>query len=470
MLSTDFLWGASTAANQVEGAWNEDGKGISVIDVQARGEDSPREPTPGILPGRHYSSHLASDFYHRYKEDIALFSQLGLKAYRMSIAWTRIFPNGTEENPNETGLAFYDSVFDELKKYHIEPIVTISHYEPPYALSLHGGWSNRSMVDHYLRYCKVLFNRYRNKVKYWLTFNEINCALVPFGIMTACGVNADIRDPQNTEQLRFQCLHHQFVASAQAVQLAHRMIPDCKVGCMIASMMNYPLTCSPKDVLATQQSNQMKNMFCGDVMIRGSYPGYSARYFAEHGISLETLPADVEVLKKGTVDFYAFSYYMTNCCGLSPNAEKTAANLVEGLKNPYLQASEYGWQIDPDGLRYLMNELYDRYQIPLMIVENGLGAKDVLEQGCVHDPYRIDYLRAHICAMMEAVNDGVQLIGYMPWSALDLIALSTGSIEKRYGFIYVDADDEGNGTYDRYKKDSFYWYKKVISSNGADLD
>lgn len=469
MFGKDFLWGASTAANQVEGGWNEGGKGVSVIDVQARGENYPHEQTPGVLPDRYYSSHKASDFYHHYKEDIALFAEMGLKAYRMSIAWTRIYPNGTEETPNEEGLRFYDAVFDELHKYGIEPVVTTSHYEPPYELSLRDGWANREMIDHYLKFCRTIFTRYKGKVKYWLTFNEINCALVPFGIMTACGVYSGIFDEKNTEQLRFQALHHQFVASAKAVALAHEIDPDCKVGCMVASMFNYPLTCDPQDMLLTQQTNQMKHMFCGDVMARGVYLGYAKRYLKEHGISISAAPEDAETLKRGTVDFYAFSYYMTNCCGRDPHADKTAANLVDGLKNPYLKASEYGWQIDPSGLRYVMNEMYDRYQIPLMIVENGLGAKDTLVGDAVHDPYRIEYLREHIKAMSEAMEDGVEVLGYMPWSALDLIALSTGNIEKRYGFIYVDADNEGNGSYRRIRKDSFLWYKKVIANGGKDL-
>ena len=463
----NFLWGASTAANQVEGGWNEDGKGISVIDVQACGPKG-RYVTEGIQPDAYYTSHKASDFYHRYKEDIALFAKMGLKAYRMSIAWTRIFPNGTEEEPNEAGLAFYDSVFDELAKYGIEPVVTTSHYEPPYALA-EKGWSNREMIDHYLKYCEVIFNRYKNKVKYWLTFNEINCSLVPFGIMTGCGIKMDFWDPRNTESLRYQALHHLFIASAKAVKLAKTINPEFKMGCMIAAMVNYPLTCNPDDILLAQNTNQLKNYFCGDVMVRGAYPGYMKRYLEENNISIEMKEEDDKILKEGCVDFYSFSYYMTNCIGYDPNAEKVSGNLLSGLKNPYLKASEYGWQIDPNGFRYILNELYDRYQIPLMVVENGLGAKDELEDGKVHDAYRISYLQEHIKAMKEAIKDGVDLIGFMPWSAIDLIALSTGNIEKRYGFIYVDADNDGNGTYDRICKDSFYWYKKVISSNGEEI-
>lgn len=469
MFPEGFLWGASTAANQVEGGWNEDGKGVSVIDVQALGSHG-REVTDGIQPDRIYTSHKATDFYHHYKEDIALFAQMGLKAYRMSIAWTRIFPNGTEQVPNEAGLVFYDRVFDELHKYGIEPVVTISHYEPPYALSNQGGWTNREMIGHYLRYCKAIFQRYKGKVKYWLTFNEINCAQVKFGVMTAAGVNCNFWDPINTEQLRYQALHHQFIASAQAIMLGRSIDPEFRFGCMLASMLNYPLTCHPDDVLLAQQTNQVKYLFCGDAMIRGRYPNYIGRWFREQDIHIEMQPEDEAILAQGKVDFCALSYYMTYCTGHDRSAEKISGNLLEGLKNPYLETSGFGWQIDPVGLRYLLNDLYDRWQLPLMIVENGLGAKDTVEDGKVHDAYRIAYLREHIKALEATISeDNVPVMGYMPWSALDLIALSTGNVEKRYGFIYVDVDNEGNGSYDRIPKDSFAWYKKVIATNGEDM-
>ena len=466
MIPENFLWGASTAANQVEGAWDEDGKGVSVVDVQACGEKG-RYVTDGVLPDCFYGSHQATDFYHHYKDDISLLAELGLKAYRMSIGWTRIFPNGVEEEPNEAGLAFYDSVFDELIAHGIEPIVTISHYEPPYALS-EKGWTDRKMIDHYLRFCETIFKRYKGKVKYWLPFNEINCSLVNFGIMTACGINMNFWDPANTEELRFKALHNMFVANALAVKLAKSISSDFQIGCMIAAMLNYPLTCHPKDMLLAQKTNQEKMYFCSDVLIRGEYPGYMKRYLREHGIDVCAADDDAKILKENTVDFCSFSYYLTNCVGNDLDAEKVDGNLLEGLKNPYLEASEFGWQIDPDGFRYILNDLYDRYQLPLMVVENGLGAQDILEDGKVHDEYRIEYLRQHIEAMKEAIEDGVELLGYMPWSALDLIALSTGSIDKRYGFIYVDVDNQGKGTFKRYRKDSFFWYKKIIESNGQD--
>ncbi|KAB1438445.1 glycoside hydrolase family 1 protein [Candidatus Galacturonibacter soehngenii] len=472
VFESDFLWGASTAANQVEGAWNEDGKGISVADVLAKGVNGAmREETPQIYPERYYPSHVASDFYHHYKEDIQMFHQMGLKAYRMSIAWTRIFPNGYEDKPNVKGLEFYDAVIDELIKYNIEPVVTISHYEPPFSFALKGGWSNREMIDHYLRYCKVLFTRYKSKVKYWITFNEINCLLVPFGIMTAGGIYSSIHSEKNTEQIRFQALHHQFVASAKAVQLAHKIDKSYQVGCMIAYMANYPLTCKPIDVWTAKHEDQMKNMFCGDVMVRGEYPGFAIRYMKENNIDVEMQREDEEIIKNGTVDFYSCSYYMTNCIAAQTDVEKTEGNLIQGLKNPYLQASEWGWQIDPLGLRWVLNKVFDRYQKPIMIVENGLGAIDVVEEdGSIKDDYRIDYLSQHIKELKEAKMDGVNVIGYLPWSAIDLIALSTGSMEKRYGFIHVDVDNEGKGSLKRMPKKSFYWYKQVIKSNGEILE
>jgi 6-phospho-beta-glucosidase len=467
-----FLWGASSAANQCEGGWNEGGKGPSVMDMKARGGKYGSYITDGLQEGLNYTTHKASDFYHHYKGDIALMAEMGFKSYRMSIAWTRIYPTGKEIVPNEEGLQFYDDVFDELAKYNIEPVVTISHYEPPYGLAIEGGWSNRAMIDYYVKYCKTIFERYKNKVKYWMTFNEINCLMIQFGVMSAGGMNMNFWDEENNEQLRFQALHHQFIASAKVVQLAHSLYPHFKMGCMIASMVNYPLTCNPEDVLLCQQYVQEKNYFCSDVMIRGKYPHYMSRYFKKNNIMIHKEIGDDETLQNGTVDYLAFSYYMTYCAGNDSSAEKVKGNLLTGIKNPYLRDSEFGWQIDPIGFRYTLNEFYDRYQVPLMIVENGLGAYDTLtENHKVHDDYRIEYLRRHIQSLKEAINiDGVDVIGYMAWSAMDLISLSTGDIDKRYGFIYVDCDNEGNGTYNRYRKDSFYWYKKVIASNGEDLD
>lgn len=471
-MSSTFLWGASTAANQVEGGWNEGGKGVSVVDVLAQGVQADmREETDGVQPGRYYSSHEASDFYHRHTQDIELMAGMGINAYRMSIAWTRIFPTGMEEEPNEEGLAFYDTVFDELRAHGIEPVVTLSHYESPFALAKRGGWSARETIDLFLRYCETVFRRYRGKVRYWITFNEINVLQLPFGIMTGGGIFSGITSPQNTEQVRFQALHHQFVASARAVALAHEIDPDYRVGCMIGAMHNYPMTCNPADIRLAQETNQMRNYFASDVMIRGAYPGYAKRYMREHGISIAQEPEDADVLAAGAPDFYSCSYYNTYCVGIDPDAERADGNLVKGLRNPYLKVSEYGWQIDPMGMRIYLNEVYDRYQLPIMIVENGLGARDeVSEDGCIHDDYRIAYLREHVRALKETIDeDGVDVIGYLPWSAIDLMALSTGNIEKRYGFIYVDLDNHGNGSRDRTPKDSYYWYRDVIASNGENL-
>ena len=471
-MNSMFLWGASTAANQVEGGWNEDGKGPSVIDMFAQGiEADLREETDGIQPGRYYSSHEASDFYHRHTEDIEMLADMGINAYRMSIAWTRIFPTGEETEPNEEGLAFYDTVFDELAAHGIEPVVTLSHYEPPFARAHKGGWANREMIDLYLRYVETVFRRYQGKVRYWITFNEINVLQLPFGIMTGGGIFSSVDAPENTEQVRYQVLHHQFIASARAVSLAHQIDSEYRVGCMIGAMHNYPMTCSPADVLLAQQTNQMRNYFASDVMIRGSYPHYAKRYLREHGIQIVQEPKDAEVLAAGSPDFYSCSYYNTYCVGVDPDAERADGNLVKGLRNPYLEASEYGWQIDPTGMRIYLNEIYDRYQLPIMIVENGLGARDeVAADGRIHDEYRIAYLREHIRTLKETVDgDGVDVIGYLPWSAIDLMALSTGNIEKRYGFIYVDLDNHGAGTRKRTPKDSYYWYRDVIASNGENL-
>ena len=387
----------------------------------------------------------------------------------MSIAWSRIFPNGDDLEPNEAGLAFYDSIFEELKKHHIEPLVTISHYELPFALTQkYGGWKNRKLIDMYCRYAKTLFNRYKDTVKYWLTFNEINVATVPFGAFLSLGMI--LSDEENTDAIRFQALHHQLVASATAVKLGHQINPDFKIGCMLAYMDMQPLTCDPEDVIQAQQKDQINNMLCGDIQVRGYYPTFSKRYFEEHHIKIEMEAEDEQILKEGCVDYYTFSYYMSNCVSADPGKEKSGGNLMGGLKNPYLKASDWGWQIDPIGLRWTLNHLYDRYQIPLMVVENGLGAVDtVLPDGSIHDDYRIEYIKMHIEQMREAVIDGVDLMGYTMWGPIDLVSASTGEMKKRYGFIYVDKHDDGTGTMGRSRKKSFYWYKKVIESNGTNL-
>ena len=472
----DFLWGGAVAANQFEGAWDADGKGASVSDMCTNGTHTvPKRITTVIEPDTLYPSHEAIDFYHHYKEDIALFAEMGFKTFRLSIAWTRIFPTGMETEPNEAGLKFYDSVFDECKKHGIEPLVTISHYEMPYALiEKYNGWYGRECIELFVRYCEVIFERYQGKVKYWLTFNEINSGTMPMGnilsLGTVKGYSGSIMDVPDDPKIRFQALHHQFVASAKAVKLAHEKYPEYKMGNMICFITKYPYTCNPDDVIMTQKEMQITNWFCSDIQVRGYYPAYAERYFEENGIVIKKEPGDDEILREGTVDYYTFSYYMSICTGNTSDGAQIAGNLVGGLKNPYLEASDWGWQIDPKGLRYTLNEIYDRYQIPLMVVENGLGAYDKIEEdGRINDDYRIDYLRKHIEQMREAAADGVDLMGYTPWGCIDLVSASTGEMAKRYGFIYVEKYDDGTGNLARRRKKSFEWYKQVIASNGTQL-
>ncbi|SEW39528.1 glycoside hydrolase family 1 protein [[Clostridium] fimetarium] len=475
-LRSDFLWGGATAANQFEGAWDVDGKGPSTSDMCTNGSHkTPKRITRQIEEGTLYPSHEAIDFYHHYKEDIALFAEMGFKTFRLSIAWTRIFPTGMEEKPNEAGLAFYDRVFDECLKYGIEPLVTISHYEMPFALTeAYNGWAGRECIDHFVRYCEVLFERFKDKVKYWLTFNEINAGTMKMGNFLSLGIlnegTDDFINQVDNEQLRFQGLHHQFIASAKVVKIAHEKYPQFQMGNMICFITMYPYSCNPDDILEAQKDMQMMNWFCSDIQVRGEYPYYAKRYFEENNITVKMEKGDFEILKDGCVDFYTFSYYMSSCVAKNPIQEQVSGNLMGGLKNPHLKESDWGWQIDPKGLRYTLNEIYARYGIPLMVVENGLGAYDIIEEdGSINDDYRIDYLKEHIEQMKEAVADGVDLMGYTPWGCIDLVSASTGEMAKRYGFIYVEKYDDGTGTLARRKKKSFNWYQKVIASNGENL-
>jgi 6-phospho-beta-glucosidase len=475
--SENFLWGGATAANQIEGAYQEDGKGLSCPDMLTAGtHKTPRLISREIENGVLYPNHEAVDFYHHYKEDIALMAEMGFKVFRMSIAWTRIFPTGEEDKPNEDGLKFYDNVFDELQKYGIEPLVTISHYELPFHLcEKYNGWVSRKLISYFIKYCTVLFNRYKGKVKYWLTFNEINCGLAPLGNFMSLGIlNKGTREFTNQidePALRYQALHHQLVASAMAVKLGREISEEFQFGCMLTIMPAYPYSCNPKDILEAQKVNKEMNYYCGDVQVKGRYPYYAERVWRNQNINIVMEEQDSEILKEGCVDFFSFSYYMSMCISTEENKEELDGNIFKGTrKNPYLETSDWGWQIDPQGLRYTLNELYDRYQIPMMVVENGLGAKDTLEaDGTIKDDYRISYLREHIKAMKQAIEDGVEVIGYTPWSAIDLVSASTGEMAKRYGFIYVEKNDDGSGNLTRKKKKSFEWYKKVIATNGEDL-
>ena len=474
----EFLWGGATAANQCEGAWNEDGKGASIQDYMPHGIMQ----GPSEVIDEHNLKLKGIDLYHHYKEDIALFAEMGFKVYRMSIAWSRIFPNGDDEKPNEKGLEFYDNVFDECKKYGIEPLVTLSHYETPYHLAKkYDGWKSRDLIGFYEKYVRTVFTRYKGKVHYWITFNEINMTMNYFGDVYGAGILSNqttVIDINNVsddsmskekQNKRFAALHNQFLASALVVKAGHEIDPSNKIGCMISSDAHYPYSCNPINILAAQNSMR-KLWYCGDVQVRGEYSYFTKSFLKEKGVTLEITEQDKKILKEGTVDFYSLSYYTSGTDCLDQKVDTDSGNFNLGAANPYLKKSEWGWAFDPDGLRWVLNEIYGRYHIPLFIAENGLGAIDeVSEDGKVHDQYRIEYLRKHIEQIHLAISDGAEMMGYCPWSAIDLISTHEGMV-KRYGFIYVDVDDFGNGTYKRYKKDSFEYCKKVYTSNGKDID
>ncbi|SDN60863.1 6-phospho-beta-glucosidase [Actinomyces ruminicola] len=462
----DFLWGGALAANQYEGAYDADGKGLSVQDVMPQGIVGPRTeaPTPDNL------KLVGIDFYHRYKEDIALLAQMGFKVFRFSIAWSRIFPKGDETEPNEAGLAFYDRVLDELEKYGIEPLVTISHYETPLHLAeAYNGWADRRMIGFFERYARTLFERYGKRVKYWLTFNEINSVLhEPF---MSGGINTP--KDQLREQDLYQAIHHELVASASVTRIAHEVNPDLKVGCMILAIPFYPLTPDPRDVWAAKQAERDNYAF-GDVHVRGTYPGYFLRKLRDKGVELDITAEDRRTLAEHTVDFVSFSYYMSSCETATQERESGGGNLMGGVVNPTLEVSQWGWAIDPRGLRTILNDYWDRWGKPLFIVENGLGARDELVTGpdgipTVEDDYRIDYMNDHLVQVREAIADGVQVMGYTSWGCIDCVSASTAQLSKRYGFVYVDRNDDGTGTLARYRKRSFGWYRDVIASNGATL-
>lgn len=466
-----FLWGGATAANQLEGAYLEGGKGLTTVDLIPTG--SRRFPIAmGNLDsfepkeGEFYPSHEAIDFYHRYKEDIALFAEMGFKCLRLSIAWSRIFPNGDDAEPNEAGLQFYDDVFDELLKYNIEPVVTICHFDVPvHLVQTYGGWKNRKMIGFFETYAKTLFHRYKDKVKYWMTFNEINMLLhLPY-----IGAGIVLQEGEDKQQVLYQAAHHELVASALAVKACHEMIPGAQIGCMLAAGMVYPYTSNPEDVWKAMEQDR-ESFFFIDVQSKGTYPGYTKRFFRENGIHIEMQPEDAELLKQNTVDYIGFSYYASRCTSTDPEILKdsTEGNVFGSVKNPYLDASEWGWTIDPKGLRITCNQLHDRYGKPLFIVENGLGATDVLlDNDTVEDDYRIDYLDRHFAEMAEAIQDGVEIIGYTSWGPIDLVSAGTGEMKKRYGYIYVDRNNDGTGSLRRVKKKSFDWYKDVIATRGA---
>lgn len=471
-MKKDFLWGGAVAAHQVEGAYQEGGKGLSIADVMTAGSRTqPREITDGILEGKYYPNHEGIHFYEHYKEDIALFAEMGFRCFRTSIAWSRIFPNGDEKMPNEEGLQFYDALFDELLKYDIQPVVTLSHFEMPYELvKKYGGWRNRKMIDFFVRFSLTCMERYKDKVKYWMTFNEINNQMLvnndiyPF-------TNSGIRftEGEDREKIVYQAAHYEFVASAMVVQEGHKINPDFQIGCMLAALPYYPFSSRPEDMILSQQMDR-KSLLFTDVQVRGHYPSYIRKEWDRKGYRFDMTDEDLTVMQKGCVDYLGFSYYYT----LTVTTDRTVECLGDDVlgsgtevDNPYLMTTPWGWSIDPVGLRYTLNQYYDRYEIPLFIVENGFGYEDQLEDGQIHDANRIHFLKKHIEEMTKAVEeDGVDLIGYTVWGCIDPVSFTTGEMRKRYGFIYVDKNDDGTGTYQRIRKDSFYWYQKVIEHNG----
>lgn len=477
----DFLWGSASAACQMEGAWNIDGKGISIADVTTSGTAKlARKITLEIDDRYHYPSRTAVDFYHRYKEDIKLFAEMGFKIFRFSISWPRIFPTGWEEEPNQLGIDFYRNVINELKKYDIEPLVTMYHNDLPIEMTKRiNGFASRESIDLFLKYSNVIFQEFKDDVKYWLLFNEVNILTRPTGNWWHSGIihpgTTDFRNQVDDEKIRLQSLHHQLVAGARAIKLGKAINPDFKFGTMISHDTVYPLTSRPADILLAYEQDQLRNCFCSDVRIFGEYPFYMKRYLERKGIELDITSGDLDDLKSGTVDMYTFSYYQSTCVTTEEIEDTVEGNNTRGVKNPYLQvAGEWNWQIDPEGLRYTLNKVYDRYHLPIMIVENGLGFVDnpiYNNDGTItiEDNQRIEYQKRHIEQLALAIDDGVNVIGYMSWAAIDIVSLGTGEFKKRYGYVFVDCDDEGNGSLNRHKKKSFEWYKKVIKTNGKEL-
>ena len=467
----NFLWGGAISANQSEGAYDTNGKGLSIMDVLTAGDSqTKRRCTGDIVPGEYYPNHNAIDFYHYYQSDIQLFKELGFKCFRTSIAWTRIFPNGDEQEPNENGLLYYDALIDELLANNIEPIITISHYEMPlYLVKQYGGWKNKNLINFYLNFCKVLFKRYSTRVKYWMTFNEINST---WFLPAISGVKIS---PDSPDYLTVKCqtMHNLFVASAKAVKLGHTINPNFKIGCMVMTTLGYPKTTKPEDVLAADDFLTKGTLAFSDVHVRGCYPDFVKKMVANKKLSLEVTNTELEDIRNGTVDYIGLSYYSSTVITTQKEGADTISggNFTAGLKNEYLESNEWGWQADPLGFRLLLRKLNERYSIPLFVVENGYGHEDIVTSTDeIHDNYRIDYLKKHVQAMADAINiDGVKLIGYTPWGCIDLISASTGEMKKRYGMIYVDLDNQGNGSLRRIRKDSFYWYKDLIKTNGEDI-
>lgn len=477
-LPDDFLWGGAVAAHQVEGAWDKDGKGISIADVMTSGRNGiERVITDGVKETEYYPNHEAIDFYHRYQADIQLFKKLGLKCFRTSINWSRIFPKGDELEPNEAGLKFYDSLFDELLENGIEPVITLSHFEIPYYLyKKYGGFKNKKLIDFFVNYAEVVMRRFKDKVTYWMTFNEINNqADGQFKLHTWTNSAVLVDADENAEAVIYQAGLNELIASAKVVKLGHDINPEFKIGAMMAYVPVYPFTANPDDQMAAVKVME-RRFFYSDIHARGEIPTYALKDWARKGYQIDYDETELNALKEGTVDYIGFSYYMSSTVTTLDETDKAGYLIPDYpnakiIKNPYVKASDWGWQIDPVGLRYVLNTVYQRYNLPLFIVENGFGAYDELtDDGQIHDNYRIDYLKAHIKEMeLAVIEDGVPVIGYTPWGIIDLVSFGTGEMEKRYGMIYVDKDNQGKGTLDRRIKDSFTWYQQVISSNGKEL-
>lgn len=463
----DFLWGSAISSSQSEGAWNHDGRGPSVYDYMPVGKSRYEDFLQHTYQDdTFFPNRKGIDFYHTYKEDIKLLAEMGCKAFRFSVSWSRIYPTGLEEKPNKKGIQFYENMIDELISYHIEPVVTILHYDIPlYLVEHYNGFASREVVDLYVKYAKTLFSYFKNKVKYWITINEIN-------IMRYCPLDAGIKDcPDNDLQIIFQSAHHQFIASAKAVIALHQMIPKAQVGMMLGYEPAYAKTCHPSDVLLAEKS-ESELLFFSDVQMLGYYPKTMQHYFKKNNIHIHMEDNDKQILYQGRCDFLAFSYYSSAVCShsLSDQEKATRGNIIYGIDNPYLTKTQWGWTIDAMGLQTSLIRLYQKYHKPLFIVECGIGVKESKKNDAmIEDDYRIAFFKEHLKQVKEAIDLGIEVMGFLTWSPIDMPSAATGELEKRYGFIYVDADSQGNGSYQRSKKKSFSWYQEIIKTNGFDL-
>ncbi len=467
----DFLWGGAIAANQAEGAFDVGGKGLCLADIGQYYSQKPLDKKANLemsseeireaLENKEaiFPKRWGIDFYHTYDSDLELLARLGLKSFRTSINWARIFPNGDDETPSQEGLLYYDNLIDSIIAHGMVPMITISHYEMPLHLSLaYNGWLSRKTISFFLNYCRVLFRRYRKKVRHWILSNQMN--LITQESFNHLGIPSD--RTENLEEAKYQALHHELLACALAAQLGHSIDSENQIGVMLSGGPAYAATCVPEDVMATMRHNQME-LFCSDVLLRGRYPGYALRFFEENHFHISFDPEDEKILAN-RADFLAFSYYYTRICD-----KESFENHNRAYRNPSLPANPWGWSIDPVGLRFTLNYYYDRYQCPIYVVENGIGYFDKLEEdGTIHDPYRVDYLKQHISQLREAVLDGVDVRGYYVWAPIDIVSCSSSEMSKRYGFIYVEQDDLGQGSRRRILKDSYFWFRRLISANGSE--